>query len=307
MMRLLLTSTVAGLALAAPYAPCRAPYATPAALAFETPCFDTLATLGATSVRRYPATAPAHARAAQVVHINLTGVITNFNEAVLNGVEFLFCYFAGACSTAHASLYDSRTVPLLVRPPQRGGGGGDATWAIDKAAAPPRWPGAAPAGENGIDIVALDALVAARHCTARGPPVEADFLECLTALEADTPALRKAGFAVDAAGEWSPAFAYYSFQNQSAPPFDFEVWESVTRVSVGAVTAPAAAFAHPGVLVGAADVAALRQRFQAHEEPTDSFYMAAYASGQGSAREQKEVKGAVAFAHPRRAHTSWRF
>jgi len=211
----------------AAYTPCHAPYDTPAAAAFETPCFDTLHSAGALEVRRYPA-APPHARTAQVVHVNLTGVITDFDEAVSNGVEFLFCYFEGACSVAHASAYASRTVPLLVRPPQRAGG--DGNWAIDMAMAPSRWPGAVPAGENGIDVVPLDALVAARHCTARAAPGEADFAACLAALEADAPALRAAGFAINATGEWTPSFAYYSFQNQSAPPFDIEVWASLARV-----------------------------------------------------------------------------
>ena len=211
----------------AAYSPCRAPYETPASAAFETPCYDTLHESGALAVRRYPA-APPHARIAQVVHVNLTSAITDFDEAVLNGAEFLFCYFQGACSVSHASAYTSRTVPLLVRPPQRAGGDGD--WAIDMAMAPSRWPGPVPAGENGIDIVPLDALVAARHCTARAAPGEADFAACFKALEADAPALRAAGFEILTTGEWTPTFAYFTFQNQTAPPWDFEVWASLVRV-----------------------------------------------------------------------------
>jgi hypothetical protein len=277
---LYLTSAVA-LALAAPYAPCRAPYATPAARAFETPCFDSLAALGAVEVRRYPARTPAHARTARAVHANLTGAIINFSEAVTNGAGFLFCYFEGACSTAHTNLLESRTVPLLVRPPQRGAG--DANWAIDMALSPSLWPGAAPAGEDGIDIIALDALVAARHCVASGPPVEADFTACLAALEADAPELKKAGFAIDAVGAWSPTYAFFEYQNQTAGPFDIEVWVSVLAAAATDATGSAPAFAHPGVLVGAADIVALRSRLAARAEPTYSFYMTASASAQGSA------------------------
>lgn len=211
----------------AAYTPCRAPYDTPAAAAFEMPCYDTLHATGALEVRRYPASPP-HARTAQVVHVNLTGKITNFTEAVPFGIEFLFCYFQGACSVSHASAYSSRTVPLLVRPPQRGGG--DGNWAFDMAMAPSRWPGPVPAGENGIDVVQLDALVAARHCTTRAAPVEIDFAACLAALEADAPALRAAGFAINSTGEWTPTYAYFDFENQTAPPWDIEVWATLSRV-----------------------------------------------------------------------------
>lgn len=215
------------LPLARAYTPCRAPYDTAAAAGFETPCFDTLHAAGALEVRRYPSLAPAHARTAQVVHVNLTGVVTDYAEAVLNGVEFLFCYFQGACSVSHTSAAASRTVPLLVRPPQRAG---DRNWAIDMAMAPSLWPGPVPAGENGINILPLDALVAARHCTARAAPVEADFKACAAALEDEAPALKAAGFVIDGGGEWTPAYAYYSLQNQTAPPFDIEAWVSVKRV-----------------------------------------------------------------------------
>lgn len=215
------------LALAA-YSPCRAPYDTPAAAAFEQPCYDTLHSVGALEVRRYPSAAPKHARVAQVVHVNLTGEITDYDEAVSNGVEFLFCYFAGACAVSHTNAYASRTVPLLVRPPQRSGG--DGNWAVDMAMAPSLWPGPVPAGENGINVVPLDALVAARHCASPVAPTEADFAACLAALERDMPALRAAGFAVNKTGEWTPTFAYFSLQNQTVPPFDIEVWVSVARV-----------------------------------------------------------------------------
>lgn len=55
-----------------------------------------------------------------------------------------------------------------------------------------------------------------------------------------------------------------------------------------AMTGPASAaaapsWAHPGVLLGAADVAAAKSRFQAGTEPTFSFYNAAAASPQGKA------------------------
>ena len=215
-------------ALAAGYEACHAPYATLAAHAFETPCSDRLHSgAGGVEVRRYPSSSPTHARTAQLIHVNLTGAITNFSEAVSNGVEFLFCYFEGACSTAHASAYASRTVPLLVRPPQRGGG--DGSWAIDMAMAPSQWPGPVPPGENGIDVVPLAALVAARHCTAPAAPTEDDFAACLAQLERDAPALRAAGFAVDRDGEFTPTFAWFTLQNQSAPPFDIEAWVSVVR------------------------------------------------------------------------------
>ena len=49
-----------------------------------------------------------------------------------------------------------------------------------------------------------------------------------------------------------------------------------------ALAAPAK-FAHPGVLVGAADIAAARARLAANEEPTASFFLSAAASPQGSA------------------------
>jgi hypothetical protein len=222
----LLLLLLAPLALAAPYTPCHAPYGTLAAAAFETPCFSTLATLGAgVQVRSYP-----HARTAQLVHVNLTGRIANFSEAVSNGAEFLFCYFFGACSAAHENLYSSRTVPLLVRPPQRGAKG-DPAWAIDMALAPSLWPGPAPAGENGITILPLaSALVAARHCAAPAQPTEGDFLACLALLHGEAGALRGAGFAIDAAGPWTPTYAFFTLQNQTAPPFDLEVWASVKRV-----------------------------------------------------------------------------
>ncbi len=215
------------LAALTPYTPCHAPYDTPAAAAFETPCFATLATLGAgaVQVRSYP-----HHRTAQLVHVNLSGQLSNYSEAVSNGAEFLFCYFFGACSVAHENLYASRTVPLLVRPPQRGARG-DPAWAIDMALAPSLWPGPAPAGENGINILPLDdALVAARHCAAPAQPTEEDFLACLAQLQGEAGALRGAGFAVDAAGPWTPTYAFFTLQNQTAPPFDLEVWASVKRV-----------------------------------------------------------------------------
>ena len=217
------------LALAA-YTPCHAPYSTPAAAAFETPCFDLVHSLsgGSVQVRRYPSAEPSHARKAQLIHVNLTGAVSSFDEAVSNGAEFLFCYFSGACSVSHANASASRTVPLLVRAPQRARGG-DPAWAVDMAMAPSQWPGPVPAGENGINVVPLDALVAARHCAAAGQPVEADFAACLAALHADAPALQRAGFTVDEAGAWTPTFAFFSLQNQTAPPFDIEVWVSVLR------------------------------------------------------------------------------
>jgi hypothetical protein len=163
---------------------------------------------GSVEVRRYPSAAPLHARKVQLIHVNLTGAVSSFDEAVSNGAEFLFCYFFGACSISHANVYASRTVPLLVRPPQRARGG-DPAWAVDMAMAPSQWPGPVPAGENGINVVPLDTLVAARHCTAAGQPVEADFANCLTTLQAEAPALQRAGFAIDAAGAWTPTYAFY--------------------------------------------------------------------------------------------------
>jgi hypothetical protein len=227
---MLRTLALAPLLALAAYAPCHAPYSTPAAAAFETPCYDSVHTLsgGSVEVRRYPSAAPLHARKVQLIHVNLTGAVSSFDEAVSNGAEFLFCYFFGACSISHANVYASRTVPLLVRPPQRARGG-DPAWAVDMAMAPSQWPGPVPAGENGINVVPLDTLVAARHCTAAGQPVEADFANCLTTLQAEAPALQRAGFAIDAAGAWTPTYAFYSLQNQTAPPFDIEVWVSVLR------------------------------------------------------------------------------
>ena len=89
-----------------------------------------------------------------------------------------------------------------------------------------------PAGENGIDVVRLDSLIAARHCTAGGAPGEADFKACLAELEADAPALKQAGFFIDASGTWTPTYAYYTFQNETltASSCDFEVLVSVTRI-----------------------------------------------------------------------------
>lgn len=225
---LALAPLLAGLAA---YTPCHAPYSTPAAAAFEAPCYDLVHALsgGSVEVRRYPSAKPSYARKIQLIHVNITGAVSSFDEAVSNGVEFLFCYFFGACSVSHANTYASRTVPLLVRPPQRPRGG-DPNWAVDMAMAPSLWPGPVPAGENWINVVPLAALVAARHCVAAGQPVEADFETCLAALHADAPALRRAGFAVDAAGVWTPTYAYFSFQNQTLPPFDFEVWVSVYAV-----------------------------------------------------------------------------
>lgn len=54
------------------------------------------------------------------------------------------------------------------------------------------------------------------------------------------------------------------------------VWHSTV-----AVAAPQK-WAHPGVLVGAADVSAARARLSAKEEPTFSFFAAASASPQGA-------------------------
>jgi len=205
--------------------PCRAPYATPAAAAFETPCADALFSAGALEVRRYPA---ARARPAQLAHVNFTARGVSFAEALLNGAEFLFCYFEGACNAAHEDLYALRTVPLTLRR----AGGAAPLWLTDMALAPSRLPGAAPRGENGIEVLPLGALVAARHCDARAQPQEADFDACWgeLAAAASRGTLRAAGWALDEGGAWNGTRAFFTFQNQTEPPFDFEVWGSAVAV-----------------------------------------------------------------------------
>ena len=243
-------------AAASAYTPCRAPYATPLALQLETPCAHALLTAGELQVRRYAAPG---ARAVQLVRANLTAAVASFPEAVDNGALFLLCYFQGACSTAHAEHYASRTVPLLVRPPRQGGGGGGGAWLLDMALAPSQWPGAAPAGEDGLQVLPLaqDTLVAALHCAAGGAPgpTQAEFEACAARLQAQAGALRAAGWELQAAGEWSPTYAYFTGQNQSAPPYDFEVWASVQRAAAAAA-APAAAAPAAAALAAAAPAAA---------------------------------------------------
>jgi hypothetical protein len=227
---------VGGAVAAAPpsYTPCHAPYAGPLSTAFETPCFDSLFVDEARGlqVRRYAAP---HARAIQDVRANLTGEVT-FAEAALNGAAFVFCYLEGACSTAHANHYASRTVPLTVRPPRAGDGpAGAGWWRVEMALAPSQWPGAAPAGENDIAVVPrATALVASKHCVAAAPPGpdEADFRACLSLLEGDDAGkLAAAGFDVDSRGAYTPTFAYFTGQNETDPKLlDFEVWVSVRAV-----------------------------------------------------------------------------
>ena len=228
-------AAAAAAAAAAAYTPCHAPYAGPLSRQFETPCFERLFSDDArgVEVRRYAAP---HDRAIQDVRANLTGEVGTLAEAALNGAEFVFCYLQGACSTAHSNNYASRSVPLTVRPPRAGSGpGGDGYWRVEMALAPSQWPGAAPPGESGIDVVPrAAALVASQHCVAQAPPgpVEADFRACEAVLVAEAAALKAAGFLIDGTGLYSPTYAFYTGQNETDPALlDFEVWLSVTAAA----------------------------------------------------------------------------
>lgn len=219
-----------------PYQPCHSPYKTPFSLSLETPCYDTLHASPALGyeVRSYPATLPQHTRSVSMVQANLTGRVPTLREAVLNGASFILCYFEGACNSAHQTIYDSRTVPLLVHPPRQATFSDN--WLITMSFAPSRWPpgSAVPPGENDLQVLPFLApsLVVAQHCSAAGPPgpLQPDFDACLSLLETHKKSLLKAGFDIDMSGAFSPTYAYFTGQNATEPPYDFEVWLSVKRV-----------------------------------------------------------------------------
>jgi hypothetical protein len=218
------------------YQPCHSPYKTPFSVSLETPCYDSLHASPALGyeVRSYPATQPQHVRGVSMVQANLTGRVPTLSEAVLNGATFILCYFEGACNSAHQTIYDSRTVPLLVQPPRTAAFADN--WLITMALAPSQWPPGStiPPGENDLQVLPFlsPSLVVAQHCLAAGPPgpLQSDFDSCLTLLQTHKKSLLKAGFDIDLNGPYSPTYAYFTGQNATEPPYDFEVWLSVKKV-----------------------------------------------------------------------------
>jgi hypothetical protein len=212
---------------------CYAPYKTPQCANFTTPCYAVRAVLDGTGceIREYLSLEPTPVVTARA---DLPNAVGSLDEAVLNGVEFILCYFEGACSTTHVNVFDARTVPVLLRPPQKGGD--RIAWQIDwpiaaSAVAVQPYPAAVPPGESGVVIKpfgtpAAPVLVAVQTCFAPARlPTQADFTACEAELLLNVAGLP--GWEITA-GLYTPTYAYYTGQNSEAgQDFPLEVWASV--------------------------------------------------------------------------------
>jgi len=215
---------------------CFAPYKTPQAANFTTPCYAVRAVVPGSGleVREYLSLAPTPVVTARAA---LPLAVGSLDEAVLNGVEFLVCYLFGACSTTHVNVFDARTVPLLLRPAVKGTD--RSSWIADWPLAPSApvlqpYPAGVPPGESGITVEpfgtpAAPVLVAAQTCFAAGLPGQADFSACQDELDHNV-----AGLAAEwelTSGEFTPTYAYYTGQNaEPGQDFPLEVWASVRRL-----------------------------------------------------------------------------
>jgi hypothetical protein len=221
----------AGAVAEAAYQPCHMPY-TPFTKAVESPCFLVAAKLsGGVTVRVYDA---AHDNGATLVSANVSAAEQPWSNGLEVAANYMFDYFTGQGNAAGANLTAYLTAPLMFRP-ARGKTPESAPWFAEMVLAPSAWGPSSqpPRAANGFVVLQqpwAPLQVAVLHRTFKGPPGEAQFLECDAALRAVVSA-PGSGYAVDEGSAHTPTFAFYFPRDDMPPipsgPFDIECWVAV--------------------------------------------------------------------------------